>query len=198
LIKPTNITKQNLPPFAASGDFNDAVFPMPDFIMEALNIPYPSFTNSSFPSIKIVRNNYESASIIKRPVELPFTRILFNPIPVDEECTYGIRTSKLEVFDELPEVFLDRQSITDVDPQKTIELPTLSSEILLVNEKGLNKYRKLYRRRQTKDDRKKAVKDSINKYKRPTREELYVYLKKFAQQMNENAIQFDKFCSMTT
>ncbi|CAF1330481.1 unnamed protein product [Adineta steineri] len=190
LRKPRNTTKQNLPPFSLSGDINDAIFPMPEYILEALNLHVPSF--STMPTSLIKFGNVFEYDIIKRPIELPFTRDLFKIAPADNECIYEKCTSKLEISRGISQVFFDQQFAADADSQKAMNLPVLSMEILSINENKTEKHPK------TKGERRKVTKDAIKKYKRPTREELDVHLKRFGQQMSENAKKFEEFCSTVT
>lgn len=194
LKKPTNTTKQNLPPFSPTGDINDAPFPMPEHFMRYLNVHYQSFSLTQSSSTKL-QYAFES-DIIPRPIEQPFTRILFCPIPADKERTYGKCSPKLEMLDNLSETSRNRYDIDNSQPQKTTRLPLLSPKILLINENALQKYRRLKNSKTSEKLQEESDQKRVKKvYKRPARKALNVYLKRFAEQMNKNAIEFEKFCS---
>ncbi|CAF1690403.1 unnamed protein product, partial [Adineta ricciae] len=89
LERSTHTTKQNLPPFSPSGDINDAVFPMPEYILQGLGVTDRALVSVQSSSIK-VRNIFES-TITKRPVERFSWRTVLNQYPVDEDFSYGIR-----------------------------------------------------------------------------------------------------------
>jgi hypothetical protein len=182
-----------LPPFSASGDINDAPFPMPDYIVKSLNLHISSFSLTQSSSTKL-RNAFES-DIFIRPIEQPFTRVLFNPVSVDDECTYGICTQKLELLDGSSQSSLNRHTTTDSNPSKTMHLPLVSLDMSSFNDIVTQKHLKLDNSKEMTEVREDVDTNSFGPYTRPTREQLNVYLTKFSQQMNENAIQFEKFCS---
>jgi hypothetical protein len=190
LKKSTNITKQNLPPFAASGDINDAPFPMPDYAARCLGIHVQS-------SSAKLRNLFEY-DIIARPTDQFFTRVLFNPIPIDDEFTYGRRTPKLEVCDGLSQIFFNRRTSTDSVPRQTLGLPVVSLEIRSTSHNEMQKRRESDSSIRIEDTREESPQYFVKKNQSPTREELDVYRKKFAQLMEENAAQFEQFCLTTT
>ncbi|UJR16812.1 hypothetical protein I4U23_003711 [Adineta vaga] len=52
LKKPTNTTKQNLPPFSVSGDINDVIFPMPEYMLHQLGVNDQSLLSTQAFSMK--------------------------------------------------------------------------------------------------------------------------------------------------
>ncbi|CAF3866701.1 unnamed protein product [Rotaria sp. Silwood1] len=195
LRKPTNITKQNLPPFSPSGDINDAVFPMPDYVLKHLQLHVESFSPVQSSSIKL-QSTFEHG-IFKRPIEKPFKRIFFGPSPVDKERTYGARTQTSECINGLSQVFTNEFITIDDESQKPPRLPLLSIEISSLKKTPKANRRKLYDSNVKKTKPKYIVENSAKKYVTPTRQELKSYFEKFAQLMQENAIQFERLCSMT-
>lgn len=165
---------------------------MPQYVMRCLNI-HPQSISSTQSSLPKLRYMFES-SIIPRTIEEPFRRILFNPVPVNKECIYGRRTEKLELFDR-SQNHLNIYHHTDYAlPQKTARLPLIPREVLITNETAVQKYRQLCKSKKT-DPSEVAKKSTKKYYKRPNREVLNVYLKKFAEQMSKNITEFETFCS---
>jgi len=195
LRKPTNITKQNLPPFSATGDINDALFPMPEYILKSLNLNVQSFSLTQTALIKF--GNIFEYNIIPRVIELPFTRVAFNPIPADAELLYGTSAAKLKVLDGLSQVFSNEQPPVDFDQQKRIDLPIVSPKNPSISDKKTRKHRQLSGTDKRQEMQKKVTKRPTKKYERPTRKVLDIHLKKFAEQMNKAAIEFAQFCSKT-
>ncbi|CAF2619797.1 unnamed protein product [Rotaria sp. Silwood2] len=195
LRKPTNITKQNLPPFSASGDINDAVFPMPDYVLKYLNQYVESFSLTQSSPVKL--HNVFECDIVKRSIEQPSKRVLFGPTYVDKERTYGICTQKVEYVDGLSQVFATERITTDDDSPKPTRLPVLLPEIPLLKKNQMISRHKPDDLHKMKKEQKEVTKYSAKKYIPLTRQELKTYFEKFAQRMQENAIQFEIFCSTT-
>ncbi|UJR11258.1 hypothetical protein I4U23_015440 [Adineta vaga] len=192
LRKSTNVTKNNLPPFAPSGDINDAPFPMPDYIAKSLNL-YDSSVSSKKSPIKL-RHAFE-CDIFKRPTEQPFTRTLFNIIPANNELTYGKCTQLLVPFSTSLQTSISDVFDNDIIPQKAATLPVIPLEYISSNTVGTQKYRKTTNLNDAPKRPMKIGKKRIGKkHPRPTRELLNVYLQSFAKRMNENALEFEKFC----
>ncbi|UJR34705.1 hypothetical protein I4U23_027482 [Adineta vaga] len=166
LRKPTNCTKQNLLPFSPIGDINDAIFPRPEYILEELGLNDQSLLSTQSSSIKI-GNIFECIyyETTNRTIIITY-------------YTFGIRTEKRE---NLLQIFSESSSRISNDVRNQSRLPCLPLEIMIDRKDQVFKRHDAnnYKKRQT--------------YKRPTREELKVYFKKFAQQMNENTIEFEKF-----
>ena len=193
LRKPTNTTKQNLPPFAVSGDINDAIFPMAEYILQQLGVEDQLLLSTQSSTVK-VRNIFE-CDIIKRPIERPSSRDLFNQFHVDDEYTYGKCTGKIECVDGISQVFADRHPSTDEDTQNETRLPCLPVELSNHSKNRAHKCHDLNRSGKSKDEQEESVKYIAKKYQSPSRAELDVYFKQFAQRMKENAIEFEKFCA---
>ncbi|CAF3885654.1 unnamed protein product [Adineta steineri] len=193
LRKPTNTTKQNLPPFAFSGDINDAIFPMPEYILQQLGIEDQSllFTQSSTAKF---RNIFER-DIIKRSVVRPSPRDLLNEFPVDDEYTYGMCTQRTEYSNCMSQVFTDWHSSTDEDTQNKTRLPCLPAEVFNHSKNKAQKRRDSNRTDDSTNKKEEGVRYIAKKYQPTTRAELDVYFKQFAQRMQENIIQFENFCA---
>ncbi|CAF0861647.1 unnamed protein product [Rotaria sordida] len=195
LRKPTNITKQNLPPFSPSGDINDAVFPIPEYVLKYFESHVESFSQMQSSSMKL-RYTFEH-DIFKRPIEKPFKRTFFGPPPVDKERTYGECTQTSECISGVSQVFSNESIAIDDESQIPARLPLLPVEILSMKKTLVANRRKLDDSDIKKTKRKDITEYSVKKYVTPTRQELQPYFEKFAQRMQENAIQFERLCSMT-
>lgn len=209
LKKSSNVTKQNLPPFSVSGDINDVPFPIPQYIMKSLNVCTQTFPPTQ-PSSPTLRHIFES-NITPRSIEQPFPRLLFNPIPVNKEFVYGVRTRGTELLNSSQNILTGYHHANCKPPQKKKRLPLIPLEVLSTNEKALQKYCKSKVPNKKKPSKAKqknrkldipeeknlseATKSLTKKvYERPTREALNGYLQKFAEQMNRNITEFETFC----
>ncbi|CAF0910751.1 unnamed protein product [Adineta steineri] len=193
LRKPTNITKQNLPPFAFSGDINDAIFPMPEYIVQQLGIEDQSLLFTQ-PSTAKFRNIFE-CDIIKRSVVRPSPRDLLNEFPVDDEYTYGMCTQQTEYPNCMFQVLADWHSSTNEDTQSKTRLPCLPAEVSNHSKNKAQKRRDSNRTDDSTNKKEEGAKYIAKKYQPTTRAELDVYFKQFAQRMQENIIQFENFCA---
>ncbi len=107
LRKSTNITKQNLPPFSASGDINDAPFPIPEDILDNRDRDFRTFLPSAF--------GISEQSIVRVP-----PRVLDGPVPINDELTYGLCTRKTGYYDNLFQIFSEVHFTDDFIPRKTM------------------------------------------------------------------------------
>ena len=192
-VQKTNFTKQNLPPFSISGDINDAPFPRPMYVLKYLIHHYESFpwtSSSGSKSVCIFERD-----IIKRPIERPFIRTLFNPVPVDNEFTYGKCTETIAYADGLSQVFPKSDPSIDNDSHKLKSLPIVSLKIQSSSRKQPMKQNDHDHADNMRNTSKKIIQDNVNNHTRPTRKELKVYFTKFAEQMRKNAMEFEAFCS---
>ena len=169
---------------------------MPEYILKNLNLHVQSFSSTETAPNKF--GNIFEYNIIPRVIELPFTRVSFNPIPADAEQIYGTSTTKLKILDGLSQVFPNEQPTVDFDQQKRIDLPIVSPKNPSISDKKTRKHRQLNDTDKRQEMQKKVTKHPTKKYERPTRQVLDIHLKKFAEQMNKSAIEFAEFCSKAT
>lgn len=195
LKKSTNVTKQNLPPFAASGDINDAPFPIPQDILDHRDRDFRTFLSSTF--------GINEQSIVRLP-----SPDLDGPISIDDERVYGLCTQKRRYEDDLFQVFSETHFTDDFIPWKAMSAPrwSLTSArwpngykrraviTLSRSEKKVQKPRILSKRYPMKGGQEQNAKNPTKKYKSLTPEEVDAYKKKFAERMRENMIEFEKFC----
>jgi hypothetical protein len=196
LKKPNNVTKQNLPPFSASGDINDAPFPIPQDILDNQDRDFRTFLPSAF--------GISEQSIVRVP-----PRVLAGPIPIDHERIYGLCTQKRGYEDDLFQIFYDAHFTDDFIPWKAKSTPQWSMtsarwsngytrrSIITSSrsEKTVRKPRIFNKPNQMKGGHEQDAKNPAKNYKSLTSEELEAYKKKFAERMRENIIEFEKFCS---
>lgn len=201
LKKPTNNTKQNLPPFSITGDINDAPFPMPEYIIKCLNITNElvSPTQSTPPKL---RCSFESG-IFHQTTDSPFRRILYNPIPISKDAIYGDSTKNTRLSDTLESLIGNYPNADYVQLEKAKRLPLIPVEILLTNEQALRKCpnfrikeKKVVQHNKTsiKQDRKLLADRMKNIMERPLSDSSHEYRRKFAEQMSKNIIEFEAFC----
>lgn len=196
LAKATNITKQNLPSFSPTGDINDAPFPIPQDILDGRERNFRTFLPSA--------SGINEQIIVRAPPS-----VLTGPLPIDNECTYGLRTQKTEYHEDLFQIFSERHCTEDFLPRKAMSAPRWS---LIATRWAIDSTRRSVRApwrsgktvrtdrtlnqsfRVTDEDNQKFVR----RHGALTPKELDAYKQKFAQRMHENGIEFEKFCSTYT
>ncbi|CAF4287034.1 unnamed protein product [Rotaria socialis] len=193
LKKPTNMTKQNLPPFSASGDINDAIFPMPEYILlqhRDLHTKSLSF----MPSTSVNLRNIFEYDIIKRPIERTLKRVSLKTIPIDEDRIYRICSPKVEYFNGLSQIFSAERTTPDNDSQKRATLPLVSSKSFPWKKTTMHQHPASNDSKQMAQERINIIQHSSKKYACLSRKQLEPYFQKFAERMRQNATQFEHFC----
>ena len=191
LRKPTNTTKQNLPPFSVTGDVNDAVFPLPEYISQYLTDHVQSFLTTDATKVK-TRNIFE-CDIFRRPIERPSPRDVYSSFPLAEGHIFGRLSQRNQPFDELSQVIAGFYPSADVEKRK--RLPRVMIERTTGSVKN---YSSTGGSHETPNTQQETTSRPAIRYAQLTREEQKVHLARFAQRMNENMIQFQIFCSKTT
>lgn len=195
LKKPKYARKQNFSPFTNSGDINDAIFPVPDYVLQELSLQLQSFspTQSSMTKLRFV---FERVTI-PRPLDRPCWRNMLSQYPFDQEFIFGSRSKKIQSCDGLSQVFTGSE-LTPIDVSRTkMRLPCLPIQMADENGKNMETDHDIHGSKSTNNERKGIVRYTVEHFHLAPREEREVFLRKFAQRMSENAIEFQNFCSMS-
>jgi hypothetical protein len=135
-------------------------------------------------------------------VHQPIFKQPVNQISIEKDETYGKPTERNQSFTGLSQVFSPDHSTDDFIPRRIQTRPfdprtIWGLENTLRTEEEMEQRQKFENPEEMKQVREKLAKYFMDKYKCYTEEQMNVY-SKFAQQMKDNTMGFETFCSTNT